>query len=355
MNKFKCMSCDYETDRLFNYKKHSLSKKHLMLEQAYIDDDNMNFDNTTYVKTKKYERTNNNDETTNKNDDLTNTTPEKCVTQQLRQSCEFCTKVISKSNIAKHHKICKSGKDVPQDIERDPQKSHCTHCLKYIHKSNMSRHCKICKSKNSDTHNTVISSLIVSDDQMVSTKLENEIVQLRKDNEKTNSELVKCMNMLTNKICNTNNNNTCNVYYVMNNCPDALDFNKLMDAPITDSELQDLNENSAIVGSINFLLKRCITDVDPRDRPFHLADESRGKYCVKLGNDWTIDMQGEIIINKLCEILKSVYLDFDKNDSPEVRMAKNNKFLDLYNNKHKILNYVKEQVLLKNNSKLMLV
>jgi hypothetical protein len=152
-----------------------------------------------------------------------------------------------------------------------------------------------------------------------------------------------------------NNNNACNVYYVMNNCLDALDFNKLMDAPITDPELQDLNENSAIVGSINFLLKRCITDVDPRDRPFHLADESRGKYCVKLGNDWTIDMQGEIIINKLCEILKSVYLNFDKNDSPEVRIAKNNKFLDLYNSKHKILNYVKEQVLLKNNSKLMLV
>jgi hypothetical protein len=346
MNKLNCNSCNYNTDRLFNYNKHLLSKKHIKFEQLYKKstftkiDENEGFDDNGDDN----EGFDDNDDFNDVNDGFTNDVI--CIVDTSHLLCKFCTKKIRKSNMTRHYKTCKYKKvNIYDGIKLNHNQTSCIHCSKPISINNKARHQNNCKHKK----NNLIT--LPNDTSNILTTENDEL-------KKINNDLMDCMKLLVKNIGNNNNNhnsnNTCNIIHVMNNCPDALDFNKLMDAPITSGELQDLNENSALVGSINFLLKRCVTDIDPKDRPFHLADESRGKYCVKLGNDWTIDSKGDLIINKLCEILKSVYLAIDKNDSPEMRMIKNNKYLDLYNNKHKILNYIKDQILLKNNSKLML-
>jgi hypothetical protein len=339
-NKYNCKTCNYATNVLCNYNKHTRTQKHILATE------NRNLKNTSFAEEMRndedYGEEMRNDE--DYGEELRNGEDcEECIGNKRHVCdnnyilCKYCKQNIFKSNISRHLKSCNKKMNTYNNVRLNPNQISCMHCLKPISINNKARHQNNCKHKK---NNTITLSNNIST-ELVTTSIEEKL-------QKIDSDLSKIMKN------NTNNYNTCNVYYVMNNCPDALDFNKLMDAPITSEELRDLNENSAIVGSINFLLKRCVADVNPRDRPFHLADESRGKYCVKLGNDWSIDSKGDVIINKLCEILKSVYLSVNKNDSPEMIMAKNNKFKDLYDNRKKILNCITQQVLLKNNSKLML-
>lgn len=142
--------------------------------------------------------------------------------------CKFCTKIISKSNISKHYKLCKLRTDIVHDIADYPNKVACTYCSKLIHKTNLSRHYKICKSNDITLLDAIPSDItpsditpssdiirnipieIGNDDHTISTTLENEFALIRKDNEKMRSELIKCMNMLTNE-----NHNKQNIYYVV--------------------------------------------------------------------------------------------------------------------------------------------
>jgi hypothetical protein len=87
--------------------------------------------------------------------------------------------------------------------------------------------------------------------------------------------------------------------------------------------------------------------------PLHLLDKSRNKYCVKLNDAWKIDSNGKEIIKRLANKVQEVYLVRNADDTIEIIMKKNNKFKSMYDEKGKILEYINDQIMLKNNVKLI--
>jgi hypothetical protein len=87
--------------------------------------------------------------------------------------------------------------------------------------------------------------------------------------------------------------------------------------------------------------------------PLHLLDKSRNKYCVKLNDTWKVDSKSEEIIRRLFDKAKEVYLVRNDDDTVEIIMKKNNKFKTMYDEKGKILKYINDQIMLKNNVKLI--
>jgi hypothetical protein len=82
-------------------------------------------------------------------------------------------------------------------------------------------------------------------------------------------------------------------------------------------------------------------------------DKSRNKYCVKLNDAWKVDSKGEEIIRRLSNKTKDVYLVKNADDTVEIIMKKNNKFKTMCDEKGKILEYINDQIMLKNNVKLI--
>jgi hypothetical protein len=76
-NLYSCIDCNYETDRLSNYKRHLKSSKHLKMINLKSDD--------SYLKVRASTRR-----------------PE-----IPKLKCIYCDKLISKTNISKHISICK--------------------------------------------------------------------------------------------------------------------------------------------------------------------------------------------------------------------------------------------------------
>jgi hypothetical protein len=129
MGKYTCSLCDYETDRIFNYNKHLSSLKHVNINGVDIN----------------------------------------------KLSCNFCSKMIYKSNMARHYKSCKN---VKPDLSNIENKIQCIHCIKYIYKSNMKRHLLSCKSKK-DIDNEYIDDYSDESDYLPNNKLKNELCDIK--------------------------------------------------------------------------------------------------------------------------------------------------------------------------------
>jgi hypothetical protein len=240
-------------------------------------------------------------------------------------------KHIKLKKIEDDKKMIKDDEKMKQNVD----KITCEHCNKLVRKSNISRHYKICKKNTME----------------IAKYTESEMLKIQ-------TEMLKCMQtMSTNRpVTNIHNgpSNSCNIYYVVNNCTNALNYDEIMSAPLTEAEILDLENNSAVVGSINLLTSRCIDNIEFHKRPFHLVDGSRKKYCVKIENEWCVDMKGDTIMDKLYELLKTLYLSVNENDTTESILLKTKKYKELYDNKDKILGYINEKILLQNNTSSMI-
>jgi K+/H+ antiporter YhaU regulatory subunit KhtT len=365
--KYKCFPCNYITNVNCNYKKHLVSIKHINNQYEYKDDVVNNKDDVVNNKDDvvnnkddvvnnkddtddKYEIINNNDnkyEIINNNDnkyDIINNNDDKYdiinnnygqsiqLIQSSKSTCQFCSKILSKSNISKHHKICQH-KNVSKLIKNDLIIKNDS---VIINKSERERITQL---------ETEISNL----------KLKNELSVVKSKYEQAIEQNKDYLNLLKhNSTKSATISNSCNMYYIMNNCSNALNYDDIMTAPLTIEEMEDLDNNSAIVGPINLLRNRCIDSIELHERPFHLVDESRKKYYVRVEDDWVVDIKGDILMDKLCELLKTAYLTINKDDTTEMIVAKNKKYKNFYDNRGKILDCVKDQILLKNNSKLMI-
>jgi hypothetical protein len=296
MSRYKCNPCNFDTDRLFNYNTHLKSPRH-QKNAENVDRQKLSVDRLSLSGDR----------------------------QKVSTICEYCKKKFTRrTNLIKHHGVCKEK--TRTELELSQQVSLIeTEKLKGV------------IATITDTCNQLIDEKI---------QLQTEIID---QSRKTHDEFMEYL-----RYSNGNSNDTesvrYNIYYVMNNCKNALDYDKLMDPVLTIEEKRFMKDESAIVGCYKLLTSRCIEQVEFHQKPFHLLDGSRKKYYVKVKGIWTVDMGGELLMQYMTIIAQSIYLKVDADTTAEERMIGTTKFKEFMDNKHKILSFISDQVLISNNS-----
>lgn len=108
--------------------------------------------------------------------------------------------------------------------------------------------------------------------------------------------------------------NTINMYYILNHFTDALNYDDLMDVPLTEEEKLKLRELEPLAGSIHLIESRCIIGVAIDKRAIHCLDTARNKYLVRIAGKWTTDHRAKHIFAKAAAHMYKFYL-LDPNDA----------------------------------------
>jgi hypothetical protein len=319
VKKYNCKLCLYDTDVNCNYEKHLLSKKHIVRKNAVP------------IITKLSQ----------KKPSISQKKPIK------KNTCEYCGKNLSKStHIVRHYKACKE-KDKYELLLRERERT-----------SSASKEALDTLLSQEQKQKTIDEKLKETELQLIKEKkeklkFEEQTNKLLQENKELTNDYNAFLKLVAEKGLDkptiTNNNNICNIYYILNNCKDASNYDELMSNPLSVDEINSLQNNSAIVGPYELLNNRCIENIEFEKRSIHLVDQSRDKYCVKMDDDWQIDIHGDIIKNELEKLVIPVYLNRQDNISIDSMMTNNMKTKEFYNNRDKILNYANKDLLLKNN------
>ena len=175
----KCSYCNYNSNRLYNFKRHMMTK-HKEINSQHLINDKLNAVN---------DKPNNDNDKLNTVNDKPNNDNDKLNTVNDKQ-CNKCNKILSsKQNLNKHLLICKG---VSNPLE-------CHLCNKILSdSSSKSRHIKICKGKENSK-------------ELIIKEKENELIENNKN------EIITFNNTL-NKINNitSNSNNVITTNYNIN-------------------------------------------------------------------------------------------------------------------------------------------
>lgn len=268
-SKYNCKICKYKTDKLFCYKQHLNTKKHMTNTDLDVK--------KTTKKKPKIGSDSVDDGITNVNDNI---------------MCEFCSKTISHRNhIKRHHSICKAKF---QFEERN----------------------KIIMEKNRELEEKNRELELKA--REIATK--DDVIQILKEEHNKLHSVVKSMSEIKATSVNIMNDNRCkNYYYVQNNFKNAHNYEDLIDPPLTMEEIQYITEVNPTIGCANLLNKRCIDGLDIDKRPFHSLDLSRNKFVVKIDDEWIIDQGGNIIFSRVCPQIEKAYPINTSNKSQSIK------------------------------------
>ena len=185
----------------------------------------------------------------------------------------------------------------------------CIYCNKILSKTgSMNRHYKSCKEK-PKVELTKIIDATKADLNEKERKLEQTMKQL-KEKEKKLQEVEKEYFDFVKKVAEAGPGkliNNVNMFYIMNNYTEAYDYNELMDPSLSTSENNFVKDNGTIAGCFNVIKGRCIDNVDLKNRPFHCVDQSRNKYLLYRNNEWSVDISGSEILNKVYPKIHKVF------------------------------------------------
>ena len=292
INNYKCSICNYETHIHCNYEKHLLTKKHKQNE-------------VNISRTNKYE---------SRNSKYENST-EKYDSYKLK--CHICDKLISKSNKAKHIKICDKKYKLEQkekEIEIDKMKLQ----REKLELEEMNK--KLQQEKDDLQH-----------------KLNN--IALNIWNNKTKSE----------PTVNIQNINVLTINYIRKKFNHALNFNDLMAPKLTYNEKKSI-ELSPINGCYELIRSRCVDDLELEKMPIHCVDISRDKYALRKMDEWIIVIGGDQIISEVDKHVSSIFKEYDLNKKEDIE--KQIKIMEqMLTQRHKIIDYLRDDIILKNNAK----
>lgn len=281
--KYICNTCVYETDRLFNYKIHLKTKRHIAKVQKF----------TSKKSSKK-------DDISSKNEDRSSKKDEKT------RKCEYCANLYSYKNIARHLKTCK--KKPLHEVTR--QITSITAEKKAIEKQKQ----QLAKEKEAiEKEKTYI--------KIRNEILENDLKELKNDY----NELIKEVVLHTNS-----KKTTINMFYIMNNFTEARNFDDLMRPPLTDKEMEEQARiGDVLQGSVRLIANRCINNLKVQERPLHCVDTARNKYLLRHSNRWIVDPDGDRIISTTYRKMHSIYLkdiedcsDIDKTMKTQQQLLK---------------------------------
>jgi len=292
--KFYCNLCNYSTNRQYDYNKHIKTKKHIK--------------NKTKSSVAK-----NATEVANIATEVAFFATEK----SSSVTCEYCGRSIyDKKFLHRHYKSCKD----------------------YI------------KAKVEAEKNTII--------QKLQTELKRRDEELQRNFEELEElkgiekEFLEFMK----KVANSGTNNTTikqvNMFYIVNNFTEAVNYEEIMRKPLTTNEKQYILKYGGVDGCYHVLFNRCINGLNVHQRPFHCVDDSRSKYMLRTDDSWVIDKKGKQIMEgiypKVVELCVPPLTVNEKNFKEWE--TKNGYMVELTNGgKSKILSKLNETALLKNN------
>ena len=248
--KFYCKFCDYTTSDKRDFKKHNLTRKHILQRNG------------------------------NKNGNNGNT---RCFF-----TCEFCKKSYKhRSGLSRHKKKCKLVKNKNVEFPSDL--------------SDLSD--KIAKSKK-NVQNLEEKNNEISDKELIKILME----QNQKQNKliekvfESQNKLVESLPKLGNTTNNTQNNNISINVYLNEHCKNAMnltDFVKKLHISVDDLLYQ--GEHGYVKGIENIFTKQ-LQDLPPTERPIHCSDKKRMQFYVKDDDKWQKDPDHEKIDKTLTDL-----------------------------------------------------
>jgi hypothetical protein len=112
-----------------------------------------------------------------------------------------------------------------------------------------------------------------------------------------------------------------------------------------------LIEESPINGCYELVKGRCIDNIEIEKRPIHLVDKSRKKYALRKNDEWVTD-QGDEILKGVDQKVNWVIKRYDLNKKKD-RDKQMTILQEILADKYKILDYLNDDVLLKDNAYLI--
>ncbi len=305
--KYNCRTCNYSTDRHYDFLKHKTTKKHINLQKSIpiVENATMVVENATMVVKK--------------------------ATMKVVM-CEYCQTKISKKKYLKRHYIsCKKYGEYMIKKKKD-----------FIIQQLIDETKRQAELLEQNKQN------IKKKDEKLKKKQE-ELEELR-DMEK---EYLDFMKKVANTGTSVTNINNVNMYYIIQHYIKAKNYEDIMDTPLTKNEEKCVLENGGVYGGYSILVKRCIDGLSLEERPFHCVDGARSKYMLRTNNTWQIDKKGEQVLAEIYpKMLKLCAPDPNISSTSELDNWKkhNDYMVELSNGgEGKILKMLNEVSLLKNN------
>jgi len=286
LNIFKCIICEYSTERKSHWNRHLKTKKH----NKYRD----------YTNTKKKTKEDNNDNTYTDNQCKSVNKP-KC---NYIYNCK-CGKIYKYlSGLSRHKSICKDG--VETSIEK--------YGLKYYNEqdgytpSNSVTNDNNDKNKNDNQNNNenrvqniksnTTNRLLKEQNEF----LQNQLIEMKDifykllDN---NKELHETTIMMAKEPRTVNNNQFNIMNYLNTECKDAINLTEFIDQiNYTFKDLIQITDEGWVENVKNTFVKK-LKDMEQSKRPIHCSDKKRKTFYVKDNNVWEKDMVKERITQSL--------------------------------------------------------
>lgn len=264
--------------------------------------------------------------------------------------CEICDFTTSKNfNYERHLKSKKhKEREKKHKLEERRKKSKikyiCEYCGKEVYdRRNLNKHYDVCLDKKVKDLEKEYSRKEKEREKEYKKNLrkkDNEYRSYIDEIEKDYRDIIKNISpKIGNTINNTINYNSMNMYYIMKNFNDALDYDKIMNDPITDDEKKMLRENNSIDGCYKLIKGRCIDNINIDDRPIHCVDIARLKFMIHTNNEWMSDIKGHRMLESIIPKVYKTYRDFaDDYHDNDMKIKMIHESINLINNKSKVIN-----------------
>jgi hypothetical protein len=226
--------------------------------------------------------------------------------------------------------------------------------------NNLKRHESICPKKNEVQleHKNEQLERKLQETEKLNIKMKEQFIKEKEEAEQKQKQTEEQFRMYTEQIQmllqNLNKKkikyNQINSAFVIANFTEAYNLEDLMDPELTEEEIKMLNDNSPIAGCYYLLKSRCIDNIEVEKRPFHLVDIARKKYLIRTNGNWLSDVGGETILNPISDKIKDVWLTRPLTDTQEQLISKIEKMNEYGKNSKKILDYINDHIILKNNT-----
>ena len=236
--KYKCDRCDYSCDKLSEWKKHTLTRKHLSLGIELEKSPNL-------------------------------------------YTCVNCNKNYSvRSSLWYHAKKCVSAPSIePKESPIEPKESPTE--IRYIELVNR----LLNENQRILSDNVELRNFIVDQSKITAETMSKTIETIMTQNTETMNKAIECCKPINNTV---NNNNKFNINVFLNEqCKDAINFTDFVkNIEISHQDLEN-NAQLGFVSGISKIFLDNLKQLGVNERPFHCTDTKRETMYIKDEDKWT--------------------------------------------------------------------
>jgi len=276
---YHCEQCDYTTERLYDLKKHTQTKKHILRclddvaeskppEHVY-DCKVCDFSTTVYTEYVKH----------------CETGFHSSYSEDKRPQCCYCGMQYSaQSNLLKHRKRCKQKNVVVQERTKEKMSEETTEVRSLTEPTNEFRYHTTDALLEFIKQSTEIQNVLIEQNEKLLQKTEEQSKQIQ--------ELAKnqALATTTNHNYTTTNNSQFNIQvFLQEKCKDALNITEFLSS--LQLQVSDLEKTGELgyVNGITRIFVNALRKLDLYKRPFHCTDIKRETLYVKDQDKWEKD------------------------------------------------------------------